>query len=115
MWQDHSSAEVLYDGVCYKPECLVSSGFGAEKKSAAILLKLRWTYGRSDRIRTCGILLPKQARYQLRYTPIFYFAFFFSLFTKRQTHTTTKTAVAAISTGHTGSGQTLALISFSPW
>ena len=26
-------------------------------------------YGRSDRIRTCGILLPKQARYQLRYTP----------------------------------------------
>ena len=39
-------------------------------------------YGRSDRIRTCGILLPKQARYQLRYTPIFYFAFFlkFSVF-----------------------------------
>ena len=32
--------------------------------------------GPSDRIRTCGILLPKQARYQLRYTPIFYFAFF---------------------------------------
>ena len=26
--------------------------------------------GRSDRIRTCGILLPKQARYQLRYTPL---------------------------------------------
>ena len=40
---------------------------------------------------------------------------FFSLLTKRQTHTATKTAVAAISTGHTGSGQTLALISFSPW
>ena len=39
-------------------------------------------HGRSDRIRTCGILLPKQARYQLRYTPIFYFAFFlkFSVF-----------------------------------
>ena len=31
--------------------------------------------GPSDRIRTCGILLPKQARYQLRYTPI---EFFFS-------------------------------------
>ena len=29
--------------------------------------------GRSDRIRTCGILLPKQARYQLRYTPIILF------------------------------------------
>ena len=36
-------------------------------------------FGRSDRIRTCGILLPKQARYQLRYTPIFYFAFFVKL------------------------------------
>ena len=27
--------------------------------------------GPSDRIRTCGILLPKQARYQLRYTRLF--------------------------------------------
>ena len=44
--QDYSSAEALYDGVCYMPECLVSSGFGAYKKSAAILLKLRWTYGK---------------------------------------------------------------------
>ena len=26
--------------------------------------------GPSDKIRTCGILLPKQARYQLRYTRI---------------------------------------------
>ena len=26
--------------------------------------------GRSDRIRTCGILVPNQARYQLRYTPL---------------------------------------------
>ena len=26
------------------------------------------SFGPSDRIRTCGILLPKQARYQLRYT-----------------------------------------------
>ncbi len=26
--------------------------------------------GRSDRTRTCGILLPKQTRYQLRHTPI---------------------------------------------
>ena len=25
-------------------------------------------FGPSDKIRTCGILLPKQARYQLRYT-----------------------------------------------
>ena len=29
--------------------------------------------GPSDRIRTCGILLPNQARYQLRYTRIFNF------------------------------------------
>ena len=29
--------------------------------------------GPSDRIRTCGILLPKQARYQLRYTRLFVF------------------------------------------
>ena len=28
-------------------------------------------HGPSDRIRTCGILLPKQARYQLRYTRLF--------------------------------------------
>ena len=28
------------------------------------------SFGRSDTIRTCDILLPKQARYQLRYTPI---------------------------------------------
>ena len=29
----------------------------------------KWLYfGRSDRTRTCSILLPKQARYQLRYT-----------------------------------------------
>ena len=31
--------------------------------------------GPSDRIRTCGILLPKQARYQLRYTRMKLFAF----------------------------------------
>ena len=29
------------------------------------------SFGPSDRIRTCGILLPKQARYQLRYTRLF--------------------------------------------
>ena len=27
-------------------------------------------YGRSDRIRTCGIEVPNFARYQLRHTPI---------------------------------------------
>ena len=28
------------------------------------------SYGRSDRIRTCGLNIPNVARYQLRYTPI---------------------------------------------
>ena len=31
---------------------------------------MTFLFGPSDRIRTCGILLPKQARYQLRYTRI---------------------------------------------
>ena len=30
-------------------------------------------FGRNDRGRTCDILLPKQARYQLRYIPLFNF------------------------------------------
>ena len=33
-------------------------------------------YGRGDRTRTCGILLPKQARYHLRYTSIFLYQLF---------------------------------------
>ena len=42
--------------------------FNAEKPPfGAVFLKKG---GPSDRIRTCGILLPKQARYQLRYTRI---------------------------------------------
>ena len=42
------------------------------KKSSAHNIKsvMNTRYGPSDRIRTCGILLPKQARYQLRYTRI---------------------------------------------
>ena len=51
-----------------------------QQKTTVILPKLRWFRGRSDRIRTCGILLPKQARYQLRYTPIFLFCFFLKNF-----------------------------------
>ena len=42
-----------------------------------------------------------------------YFAFF-SLLIKRQTHKAAKATVATISIGHTGIGQTPALISFSP-
>ena len=43
------------------------------KKSSVHNIKsvMNTRYGRSEGIRTPGILLPKQARYQLRYTPVF--------------------------------------------
>ena len=34
-------------------------------------------YGRNDRIRTCDIVLPKHARYQLRYIPVCVFNYMF--------------------------------------
>ena len=49
------------------PETVDAPGFAPD---ASIPVTL---YGPSDRIRTCGILLPKQARYQLRYTRLFSF------------------------------------------
>ena len=49
------------------PETVDAPGFTPD---ASIPVTL---YGPSDRIRTCGILLPKQARYQLRYTRLFSF------------------------------------------
>ncbi len=47
------------------PETVDAPGFAPD---ASIPVTL---FGPSDRIRTCGILLPKQARYQLRYTRLF--------------------------------------------
>ncbi len=46
-------------------------------KKRSVLCRILKSYkdtplGPSDRIRTCGILLPKQARYQLRYTRLFF-------------------------------------------
>ena len=38
------------------------------RKGTLIVSQSEFLFGPSDRIRTCGILLPKQARYQLRYT-----------------------------------------------
>ena len=38
--------------------------------------------GPSDRIRTCGILLPKQARYQLRYTRLLSYFIRLGVFTQ---------------------------------
>ena len=46
-------------GICYAGD--------AEKPPVSAVFQ---GFGPSDRIRTCGILLPKQARYQLRYTRI---------------------------------------------
>ena len=40
------------------------------KKENLLLLSASFQCGRSEGTRTPGILLPKQARYQLRYTPI---------------------------------------------
>ena len=47
--------------------------------------------GPSDRIRTCGILLPKQARYQLRYTRLF--RYFIRLVVFSQTRRDTNFAI----------------------
>lgn len=44
-----------------------------------------------------------------------YLTFFFTLLTKRQTHKTANATVTTINTGHTGIGQTPALISLSAW
>ena len=49
------------------PETVDAPGFAPDASIPVIL------YGPSDRIRTCGILLPKQARYQLRYTRLLSF------------------------------------------
>ena len=45
------------------------------KKSSVHNIKsvMNTRYGRGDRIRTCGILVPNQARYHLRYTSVFRF------------------------------------------
>ena len=60
--------------------------FNAEKPPfGAVFLKKG---GPSDRIRTCGILLPKQARYQLRYTRLLSYSIRLGVFsqTRRDTN-----------------------------
>ncbi len=64
-------------GSIYMPKqakSLISNSFQAQKKPTVILSKLRWTYGPSDRVRTCGLMVPNHPRYQLRYTRIWNFA-----------------------------------------
>ena len=43
--------------------------YGQKKYRAFITLAMNTRYGRSDRVRTCGIDVPNVARYQLRHTP----------------------------------------------
>ena len=54
-----------------KPQRL-PCGFDLRSKPRFVVLKclMNTEFGRSEVTRTPGILLPKQARYQLRYTPI---------------------------------------------
>ena len=49
------------------PPCSSLSRFIKSKKKRPHMRS--FLFGRSDRTRTCGILLPKQTRYQLRHTP----------------------------------------------
>ena len=60
---NNTDSSVL-SGICYAGD--------AEKPPVPAVFQ---EFGPSDRIRTCGILLPKQARYQLRYTRMRLFAF----------------------------------------
>lgn len=70
--RNFSAAGSIYVLKCLKS--LVSNSFQAQKKPTVILSKLRWTYGPSDRVRTCGLMVPNHPRYQLRYTRIWNFA-----------------------------------------
>ena len=49
--------------------------YGQKKYRAFITLAMNTRYGRSDRVRTCGIDVPNVARYQLRHTPNLYILF----------------------------------------
>ena len=60
--------------VCEKLKCSLLQGVlimgEVQKNMTLIVSKLESCYGPSDRIRTCGIVVPNHARYQLRYTRI---------------------------------------------
>ena len=71
------------------PETVDAPGFAPD---ASIPVTL---YGPSDRIRTCGILLPKQARYQLRYTRLL--SYFIRLVVFTQTRRDTNFAIPGYS------------------
>ena len=50
---------------------LINQGFQGKKEIVPFLLKKEYDYGPSDRIRTCGLVVPNHARYQLRNTRSF--------------------------------------------
>ena len=60
--------------------CYISNAHATNmKKECSQLYVMNTRYGRSDRIRTCGIDVPNVARYQLRHTPICILLFFWQL------------------------------------
>ena len=70
---ENPAAKFLRSGInlyAKTAKSLISNSFQAQKKPTVILSKLRWTYGPSDRVRTCGLMVPNHPRYQLRYTRI---------------------------------------------
>ena len=70
---ENPAAKFLRSGInlyAKTAKSLISNSFQAQKKPTIILSKLRWTYGPSDRVRTCGLMVPNHPRYQLRYTRI---------------------------------------------
>lgn len=56
LWSKFSAKQEIVQNI---EKMTVFKGFKPQKRSA---------FGRSDRTRTCSILVPNQARYQLRYT-----------------------------------------------
>ena len=67
-------AEIVHRLRADPPRCIKTNTIREKEKSHDNSQKMRFIvtflYGRSDGIRTHGLLVPNQARYQLRYTPI---------------------------------------------
>lgn len=62
---ENPAAKFLRSGInlyAKTAKSLISNSFQAQKKPTVILSKLRWTYGPSDRVRTCGLMVPKKHR-----------------------------------------------------
>ena len=58
-------------GEILPPFCKLPLANLSQKENLLHVISYKRSFGPSDWSRTCGILLPKQARYHLRYTRIF--------------------------------------------